>query len=138
MGLVDTLILLPRDHPGRSELHQRLVALIDALGAAQDRSGLWHTVVDRPDTYLESTLAAMAAYALREGFAHRVLDAAAHGRIEAKARAAMHREIAPDGTLQRVSDATPVGALATYASRPFGIFPWGQGPLLLALCQEHA
>jgi unsaturated rhamnogalacturonyl hydrolase len=23
-----------------------------------------------------------------------------------------------------------------YATRPFGTFPWGQGPLLLALCQE--
>ncbi len=138
MGLIDTLIVLPRDHPGWSELHQRLVALVDALGAVQNQSGLWHTVVDRPDTYLESSLATMAAYALREGFAHRVLDAGAHGRIEARARAAMHREIAPDGTLQRISDATPIGALANYASRPFGVFPWGQGPLLLALCQERA
>ena len=136
MGLVDTLIMLPRDHPGWAELHQRLVALVDALGAAQDESGLWHTVVDRSDTYLESTLATMAAYALREAFAHQLLDASAHGPIEARARAAMHREIAPDGILQRVSDATPVGALATYATRPFGVFPWGQGPLLLALCQE--
>jgi hypothetical protein len=48
----------------------------------------------------------------------------------------MHEQIAPDGTLQLVSDATPVGALSTYATRPFGVFPWGQGPLLLALCQE--
>jgi len=138
MGLVDTLILLPRAHPGWPELHQRLVALVDALAAVQHGSGLWHTVVDRPDTYLESTLAAMAAYALREAFTHRVLDAGAHGRIETLARAAMHREIAPDGALQRVSDATPIGALANYATRPFGIFPWGQGPLLLALCQESA
>jgi unsaturated rhamnogalacturonyl hydrolase len=137
MGLVDTLSVLPREHPGWTELQQRLTALVDALGAAQDESGLWHTVVDRPDTYLESTLAAMAAYALREGFTHRILDAAAHGRIEARSRAAMHREIAPDGALQRVSDATPIGELANYATRPFGIFPWGQGPLLLALCQEN-
>ena len=137
MGLVDTLALLPREHPGWAELHQRLVALVDALGAAQDIDGLWHTVVDRPETYLESTLAAMAAYALREGFAHRVLDAGAYGEMEAKARAAMHREVGGDGALRRVSDATPVGALATYATRPFGIFPWGQGPLLLALCQEN-
>lgn len=137
MGLVDTLILLPREHAGWPELQQRLVALIDALGTVQDEGGLWHTVVDRPESYLESTLAAMAAYALREGFAHGVLDASAYGDIEAKARAAMHREIAADGALQRVSDATPVGALAMYASRPFGVFPWGQGPLLLALCQEN-
>jgi len=136
MGMVDTLSTLPRQHPGWSELHQRLVALVDALGAVQDESGLWHTVVDRPDTYLESTLAAMTAYALRSGFAHQLLDAGAHGPMEVRARAAMHREIAQDGALQRVSDATPVGAFANYATRPFGVFPWGQGPLLLALCQE--
>lgn len=138
MGLVDTLSVLPREHPGWRELHQRLVALVDALAATQDESGLWHTVVDHPDTYLESTLAAMTAYALREGFTHQLLDAGAHGPIEARARAAMHREIAPDGALRRVSDATPIGALANYATRPFGVFPWGQGPLLLALCQETA
>jgi len=137
MGLVETLVILPREHPGWTELHQRLVALVDALAAMQDDSGLWHTVVDRPETYLESTLAAMTAYALREGFTHRVLDASAYQTVEAEAREAVHREIAADGGLQRVSDATPVGELAVYATRPFGIFPWGQGPLLLTLCQEQ-
>ena len=137
MGLVDTLVLLPHAHPAWAELHQRLVALVDALGRTQHESGLWHTVIDRPETYLESTLAAMAAYALHEAFAHGLLDAAKYGAIETRARAAMHGQIAPDGSLNLVSDATPVGALATYATRPFGIFPWGQGPLLLALCQEQ-
>ena len=56
--------------------------------------------------------------------------------MELKARTAMHEQVTPDGTLQLVSDATPVGARAVYATRPFGTFPWGQGPLLLALCQE--
>jgi unsaturated rhamnogalacturonyl hydrolase len=138
MGLVDTLATLPREHAARAELHQRTIALADALARTQDESGLWHTVLDEPSTYLESTLAAMAAYALREGFTHGLLDAAAYGDMERRARAAMHAQIAPDGTLSLVSDATPVGALATYATRPFGVFPWGQGPLLLALCQEFA
>jgi unsaturated rhamnogalacturonyl hydrolase len=136
MGLVDTLAMLPRAHPAWSELHQRLVALTEALVATQDASGLWHTVVDAPETYLESTLAAMAAYALREAFAHRLLDSVPCRVMEGKARAAMHVQIAPEGSIHLVSDATPVGALSTYATRPFGIFPWGQGPLLLALCQE--
>jgi len=136
MGLVDTLAMLPRVHPGWAELHDRLVALAGALAATQAEDGRWHTVVDHPETYLESTLAAMAAYALREAFAHGLLDAEVHGAMEAKARAAMHREVGAGGGLKLVSDATPIGALATYATRPFGVFPWGQGPLLLALCQE--
>jgi unsaturated rhamnogalacturonyl hydrolase len=134
MGFVDTLILLPRTHSAWAELQQRTAALADALSATQDSSGMWHTVIDDPSTYLESTLATMAAYALREGIERGVLDAR-HGAMERKARAAMHAHIA-DGALQRVSDATPVGARAVYATRPFGVFPWGQGPLLLALCQE--
>jgi unsaturated rhamnogalacturonyl hydrolase len=136
MGLVDTLILLPRAHPAWAELQQRTVALVDALARAQDASGLWRTVINDSETYLESTLATMAAYALREGIAHGVLDTAHCGPMELEARTAMHEQVTPDGALQLVSDATPVGARAVYATRPFGTFPWGQGPLLLALCQE--
>lgn len=136
MGLVDTLALLPRNHRTWHELQQRLVRLVDALATLQDAGGLWHTVLDAPDTYLESTLAAMAAYALREAFDHGLLDPAVHGDVERRARAAMHDAIDDSGVLQLVSDATPVGALATYATRPFGTFPWGQGPALLALAQE--
>ena len=136
MGLVDTLILLPRAHPAWTELQQRTVALADALALAQHPSGLWHTVVNDPATYLESTLATMVAYALRAGVSRGVLDGSRHADMERKARAAMHEQIAPDGRLQLVSDATPVGARTVYATRPFGTFPWGQGPLLLALCQE--
>ena len=135
MGLIDALSLLPRSHPAWAELQQRTAALTDALALVQDPTGLWHTVIDDPATYLESTLATMAAYALHEGITHDVIEAR-HAATERKARAAMHAQIMPDGRLQLVSDATPVGARAVYATRPFGTFPWGQGPLLLALCQE--
>jgi unsaturated rhamnogalacturonyl hydrolase len=138
MGLVDTLILLPRSHVAWVELQQRTIALADALARTQDDSGMWHTVITDPATYLESTLATMAAYALREGMERGVLESSRYSQIERKARAAMHAQIAPNGALQLVSDATPVGARATYATRPFGTFPWGQGPLLLALSQEIA
>ena len=136
MGLVDTLAALPREHPAWSELQQRTVALADALATSQHESGLWHTVINDPTTYLESTLAAMTAYALHESFAHGLLETARYEATERRARTAMHSQISPDGALQLVSDATPVGEHSTYATRPFGVFPWGQGPLLLALCQE--
>ncbi len=97
---------------------------------------MWHTVINDTDTYLESTLATMAAYALHEAFKHGVLEASRYEEMERKARSAMHEHV-KDGTLLLVSDATPVGARAVYATRPFGTFPWGQGPLLLALCQEN-
>jgi unsaturated rhamnogalacturonyl hydrolase len=138
MGLVDTLAILPRSHPAWRELQQRTAALVDALARTQHSSGLWHTVIDDPATYLESTLATMASYALRAGFVHGVLESTRYGDLERRARAAMHEQTTSDGVLKLVSDATPVGARAVYATRPFGVFPWGQGPLLLALRQELA
>lgn len=136
MGLIETLAILPRTHADWPEIQQRAGLLVDALAAHQDQSGLWHTIVDDPSTYLESTLAAMTAYALHEGFENGLLDRARYEATEQKARSAMHAQIAADGILKLVSDATPVGQHSTYATRPFGVFPWGQGPLLLALCQE--
>lgn len=136
MGLVDTLALLPRPHPNWTELHERLERLADALAATQAPNGLWHTVVDDPETYLESTLATMTAYAFEEAFRHGLLAPDRYCAVERRARAAMHALVDTDGVLALVSDATPVGARGTYATRPFGTFPWGQGPLLLALVQE--
>jgi unsaturated rhamnogalacturonyl hydrolase len=93
-------------------------------------------VCDDPATYVETTLAAMAAYALREAFDHGLIDRNAYGAVEQAARAAVKTHIGDDGTLALVSDATPVGRDCVYATRPFGMFPWGQGPLLLLLAQE--
>jgi len=66
-----------------------------------------------------------------------VLETSRYEEMERQARNAMHEHV-KDGALLLVSDATPVGARAVYATRPFGTFPWGQGPLLLALCQENS
>lgn len=129
LGLVETLRVLPDTHGASGELRQRLQALCQGLARTQDESGLWRTVIPDPDTYLESTLAAMVAVAGPSLGA----DFAGAAR---RARAAVHQLICADGVLERVSDATPVGQKAMYATRPFGVFPWGQGPLLLMLAQE--
>lgn len=102
----------------------------------QDDSGLWHTVLTDSETYLESTLAAMAAYALREAFNAGLLADEKFADMEKRARTAALSQIDEDGALQRVTDATPVAEPRMYATRAFGVFPWGQGPLLLLLAQD--
>ena len=136
MGLVETLKLLPQSIVARQELGERLWRLCHALKRHQHHDGLWHTVITQTETYLESTLAVMAAFALREAFAAGLLSEDEFGEMERNARAAAHRCINEEGALALVSDATPVGELKMYATRPFGVFPWGQGPLLLMLAQE--
>jgi unsaturated rhamnogalacturonyl hydrolase len=136
MGLVEVLKLLPKKHSHYDELSERLVRTFRALARYQHSSGLWHTVVANQDTYLESTLAVMTAYSLREAFKAELIDESEFREVEQQARAASMRLITEDGALNLVTDATPVAELKMYATRPFGIYPWGQGPLLLMLAQS--
>jgi unsaturated rhamnogalacturonyl hydrolase len=136
LGMVETLDQLPATHPAREEISQRIMALLDGLKAHQDESGLWHTVIDRPETYAESTLAAMVATGVRRAAAAGIRMPDDILGMAGRAHAGVLALIAPDGGLMKVSDATPVAELSMYATRPFGIFPWGQGPLLLMVCQQ--
>lgn len=136
LGLVDSLTVLPRSHPHAVELGERLAALCRALRTHQHANGLWSTIITAPESYEESTLAVMAATALREATAHGLIDSSAFQEMERRARQAAHAQVDSTGALQLVTDATPVAERRMYETRPFGVFPWGQGPLLLALAQE--
>lgn len=136
LGMVETLHLLPAAHPACPEIGQRIEALLDGLMPSQRDDGLWHTVVDDPSTYEETTLAAMVATGVMRANAADLQLSPAVVEMAALARAGVLANVAPDGGLLKVSDATPVAEHAMYATRPFGIFPWGQGPLLLMVCQQ--
>jgi unsaturated rhamnogalacturonyl hydrolase len=117
-------------------MQQRLAGLVDGLAATEVEFGQWSTVVDHPETYLEPSASAFVALgvgrAIRSGF----LDATGD-ELAARAWRAASDRVAPNGTLPAVSDATPVGATVEhYGSRPRGVFPWGQGPLLLAAIER--
>lgn len=136
LGLVDTPRQLPAAHPARPEARQRLAGLVDGLAATEVESGQWSTIVDRPETYLEPSVSAFVSLGLNRAIRSGLIDP---GREELAARAWRTTEssVAPDGTLPAVSDATPVGSTVEhYATRRRGVFPWGQGPVLLAAIER--
>ena len=125
LGLVETLRWLPPETAEVPELCQRLESLLNALRRLQTEGGLWHTVTDDPATYVESTLAVMFAYAAS---VYGARDFASQIELS---RNAIETLVEDDGSLRLVTDATPIGTRAMYATRPFGVYAWGQGPLLM-------
>lgn len=127
-GMLDTLAELPAHHAARSEIEKRLANLLDALAERQTPRGLWHTVIDDETTYEETTLAAMLAFILRSAGVRQ------YERMRSAAEAAVLQRVDESGVLLLTSEATPVSERNVYATRRFGTFPWGQGPLLLLMC----
>jgi unsaturated rhamnogalacturonyl hydrolase len=78
MALVDTLDVLPADHPARPEITGVLQRLCSGVLKHQDPgTGLWYQVVDqgtRQGNYLEATASAMFVYSMAKGVNRRVLS----------------------------------------------------------------
>jgi unsaturated rhamnogalacturonyl hydrolase len=133
-GLWQTWMHLPPDAPARDAITAILPARLDALLPFQLESGHWRTIVDDPQAYEETSLAAFyvsTAYpALRAG----LLDRERHGLALERAWQAVEGKIDADGRYRGVSADTPAGDAAHYRGVARDVtVPWGQGPALLAL-----
>ncbi len=64
LGLALTLQEFPEDHEGHAEMRDALVAHLGALAKHQDNDGMWHQIIDHPDSYAELSSTAMIAYAI--------------------------------------------------------------------------
>jgi rhamnogalacturonyl hydrolase YesR len=84
MAQVNLLSYLPEDHPDRPELLKILNEQIIGISRYQSESGLWHQILNREDSYLETSCSAMftwsIAKAVNEGWIdNRYLSAAQSG-----------------------------------------------------------
>jgi len=83
-------------------------AQIDKLCKLQSNTGLWHTVLDDPESYEETSGSAGIAYGLLRGIHLGILS----NQYQTFAESAIHgilKKIDKDGTVQGVSAGTPVG-----------------------------
>ena len=134
LGLVDTLAMMPQEHVRYGALHDSLNRIAAILADLCDRdTGLWHTVLDNGDTYVESSASIMFARAFMKGSRLGLLPAnfAALGET---AWLSLCAEVEEDGVVRNVSNRTPPRSdPLDYNAIPLGgPFPWGQGPYLLA------
>jgi rhamnogalacturonyl hydrolase YesR len=134
MSCLELLEYLPKAHPGRERVLQLFQRHCRALLQAQDPRGLWHTVLERPDTYLETSCSAMFAYSFARGVALGFLE---RTYLDAARRTwrALQDKVDERGNVVGVSAGTGPGDVAQYNSIPTGSYPWGTGAFLLAATQ---
>jgi rhamnogalacturonyl hydrolase YesR len=108
---------------------RRLKRLADAL-ISHEHNGSWRTIVDDPGAPTEYSLSAMVAAADST-----LPDDPQWIDVRRRALATAVAALDARGGLP-VSPPTPIGQARDYLHRETGIFPWGQGPLLLALLSD--
>ncbi len=118
-------------------LERALARQLNAIAALQDRSGLWHTIIDRADSYLEASAAGGFALALGRALRMQLggLDRARAREAYERALAALCDQINRDGEFTGVSQQTPPGDFAFYNSIELGTAPFGTGVCLMALSE---
>jgi unsaturated rhamnogalacturonyl hydrolase len=81
MAMAELLDVLPADHPMRARVLRLFRAHAQALASLQAGDGLWHQMLDRTDTYTETSCSAMFTFALARGVNRGWLDAGAYGPV---------------------------------------------------------
>lgn len=124
---------LPANHPKRPELIKLLLRQIGGFARYQDQSGLWHQLLDKPDSYLETSVTAMYVYTV----AHAVNQGWIHPKyisIANEGWKGLLTKITPDGQMQDVCIGTNMDeALKFYYTRPTELNDThGLGAFLLA------
>ena len=107
---------------------------VDRIQQLQDGSGLWHTVMDIPSTYLEVSASVMFALAIKRGVRRGYLEPDLE-KVADRAFYACLEHVDAAGNVNEVSAETVPGDIAHYRSIPLGVYPWGQGFTVLAILE---
>ncbi|WP_226570679.1 beta-galactosidase BglB [Mangrovibacter yixingensis] len=129
------LLDLPEHDPVRRWLIQVLESQVSALACCQHESGLWHTLLDDPDSYLEASASAGFAYGILKGVRKRYLSTE-YLPVAERAVKAIVENISPEGELLQVSFGTGMGSnLDFYREIPLTSMPYGQAMAILCLTE---
>lgn len=106
VGVAWCLTLLPETQQGRAELLEAYRAHMAALLKHQDAEGMWHQVIDVPESKPEFTATCMIGFALQRGISRGWLAKESHQPAVDKAWRAICRRIKPEGKLLGVCEST--------------------------------
>jgi rhamnogalacturonyl hydrolase YesR len=134
VAMAELLDVLPADHPQRAAILAQFRAHVAGLARLQDINGLWHQLLDRPDTYLETSASAMYVYSIALGINRGWLDAGAYSPMAALGWNAVAAKVNSQGQVEGTCVGTGMGFDPMfYAYRPASVFAaHGYGPVLLA------
>jgi rhamnogalacturonyl hydrolase YesR len=134
----EALLNLPHNHPSYSKILELFEAHIEGVAKYQAESGLWHQVLDHPESFEETSCTSMYLLGMIRGVQNGWLDGSFKDNIE-KAWKGLKTKIKDDGTVIDICRGTGIGYdLEFYYNRKrFDNDPRGLGAVLTAVAEMH-
>lgn len=133
VAMVELLEVLPEDHPGRADVIKQLQLHARGVAEVQSGNGMWHQLLDRDDSYLETSCTAMFTYAMARGVNRGWLKASSYGPVAVAGWNGVMTQISNDGRVDKTCVGTSYADDAVYYyHRPATDDIHGYGPVLLA------
>ena len=133
MATAELLSVLPEDHPDRAKVLAIYQRAVQGVTQVQGATGLWHQLLDKTDSYLETSASAMFTFAIARGV-NRGWLAPTYAPVAQTGWQAVARRVHPDGQIEGICVSTTAAYDAVYYyNRPTDLKAMqGYGPVLMA------
>jgi unsaturated rhamnogalacturonyl hydrolase len=134
MAMTELLDVLPSTHPGYKKVLDQLQRHIRGLAIYQTDNGLWHQLLDKNDTYLETSATAIYTFCIAKAINEKWIDPRAYGPMCLLAWNAVATKVNNKGQVEGTCVGTGMAFDPMfYYYRPVNVFAaHGYGPVLLA------
>jgi len=133
LAISSLLDVLPENHPQYKPITELFKSYCYGLVRLQSGTGFWHQLLDRNDSFLETSATAMFTYAFAHGIEKGWLDLQVYGPPALLGWNAISTKVNAKGQVEGTSAGTSMAFdAAFYYQRPVGTGPHGYGSVLLA------
>ncbi|HLP71670.1 MAG TPA: glycoside hydrolase family 88 protein [Bacteroidales bacterium] len=134
LAMSELLDVLPGNHPSREKILDQFVKHLKGLASYQAESGFWHQLIDRNDSYLETSATAIFTYCAAHGINSGYLDVQAYGPMAVLGWNAVTTRVNEKGEVEGTCVGTGMAFdPAFYYKRPVNVAAaHGYGPVMMA------
>jgi unsaturated rhamnogalacturonyl hydrolase len=105
-GMTELLTALPENHPLRARIMNCYLKMMKALLQYQDKDGMWHQLLDHPESFPETSSTGMFTFAIVTGVKKGWLEAKTYAASARKGWLALTNYLEPNGDIRNVCEGT--------------------------------
>lgn len=146
LTMSEVLDVLPENYPGRDKILELFREHVRGLAACQSGEGLWHQLLDRNDSYLETSATAIYVYCFAHAINKGWIDPMAYGPVAQLGWHAVTTQINDLGQVENTCVGTGMAfdpafyyyrPVNVYAAHGYGPVVWAGAEMIKMLKQQH-